>query len=549
VRREAFHALRKLTMLAYASGPEARAIWDAIGYPGPIGALADPSPATVVTLDVGGDARLSCDVVVVGSGAGGAVAAAVLARAGLDVVVVEMGEHLTDGDFDGDEARGLADAYLEGGAAQTRDGSVALLAGSCLGGGTVVNYTTSFATPQDVRAEWASHGVAAFASAAFDDSLARVSSRIGVSCDEGRPSRRDELLRRGLDALGWHVDAIPRNTVGCDQGASCGYCGYGCRLGAKQSTLKTFLPDAVAAGARVLVRTRVTRILHARGAATGVEARTADGHAVTIAARTVVLAAGALHTPVLIQRSGLANPRVGRGLRVHPVLPVFGLFDEDVAPWTGTMQALYSDQHRDLHGGYGVKYETAAVHPALVAAFLPWRSAATHAAVLRRISRLSPVGILLRDHGAGTVGTTREGEPDVRYAVSALDAAHLRVGVEGAARILEEAGARWIGSTHVGAPSYEPGRAGARDSFLAAVDRDGFGAGKVGLVSFHLMGSAAMGGSASTSACDPEGALRGVRGVVVCDGSTFPTASGVNPMVTIEAIADMNARALAAGNA
>ncbi len=546
LQRQAFHALRKLTMLAYAASSGSASVWDAIGYPGPIGALAAPAPPTVATSIRRDGGRLSCDVVVVGSGAGGGVAAAVLAEAGLDVVVVEMGEHLTDADFDGGEQQGLTRAYLERGTAQTRDGSVALLAGSCLGGGTVVNYATSFATPENVRAEWASHGVSAFTSAVFDASLARVSERIGVSRDEGRPSRRDEILERGLRALGWHVDEMPRNTRGCDQGASCGYCGYGCRLGAKQSTLKTFLPDAAVAGARIFVRTRITRILHAGGHATGVEGRTALGEPVTISSRAVVLACGALHTPVLLRRSGLGNERVGRGLRLHPVLPLFGLFDDPVEPWTGTMQSRYSDEHRDLHNGYGLKYETAAVHPSLAAAFLPWRSAEDHARVLRRIAHLTPIGILLRDHGSGSVGVTREGEPDVRYAVSALDAAHLRVGVDGAAQILEAAGARWIGSTHASAPSYEPGRRADRAAFLADVDRDGFAAGRVGLVSFHLMGTAAMGGDAQSSACDPEGAVRGVRGVVVCDGSTFPTASGVNPMVTIEAIADMNARSLAA---
>jgi choline dehydrogenase-like flavoprotein len=546
-RRTAFHALRRLALATYVSMADtARPVWDAIGYPGPIGAIDAPAPLGLEPLAVTGDVVLDCDVVVVGSGAGGGPAAAALAAAGLDVVVVEMGEALRDAELDGGEERGLARGYLEAGAAQTRDGLVALLAGRCLGGGTMINYTTSFATPADVRAEWAAHGVPAFAGEVFTDSLERVSRRLGVGTGECEPSSRDRIMRRGLEALGWHVATMPRNVRGCDQGRSCGYCSYGCRLGAKQSTVKTFLPDAAARGARIVVRTRIERITTATGSATGVEGRTVDGHAVRIRSRAVVVACGALHTPVLLRRSGIVNPNVGRHLHVHPVTALFGLFDEVVEPWTGSMQALYSDQHRDLGGGYGLKYETASVHPSLLAALLPWRDAASHREVLRRLPNLSPIGILLRDRGAGEVRVTREGEPDVRYRLADDDRRNMQVGVDGAASILEAAGARWVGSVHASGPSYEPGRRGSRRSFTAAVATCGYDAGRVSLVGFHLMGTARMGGTAATAAVGPEGESFDVRGVVVCDGSAFPTASGVNPMLSIAAIGDMNARALAA---
>src|SRR6185295_18009428 len=148
---------------------------------------------------------LECDVCVVGSGAGGGTAAGVLAAAGLDVVVLESGDYYDDEDFDGAELEGYGRMYMYGGGAATNDQSVGLLAGSCLGGGTTVNYTTSFKTPDDVREEWARHG---------------------VNQEHNRESAREQVLHRGLSDLGWHVDSMPRNVRGCDQGENCGYCGY-----------------------------------------------------------------------------------------------------------------------------------------------------------------------------------------------------------------------------------------------------------------------------------------------------------------------------------
>jgi len=339
---------------------------------------------------------------------------------------------------------------------------------------------------------------------------------------------------------------MPRNVLGCDQGKVCGYCGFGCRLGAKQSSVKTWLADAHAAGARIVVRTKAERVVVEGGEARGVTARAHDGSRVIIRTRAVVSACGSLETPALLRRSGLGNPNIGRYLRLHPATAVFGLFDEEIRPWEGTMQALYSDQHRDLDGGYGVKYETGPAHPGLLAAFAPWRSAREHVRLLRGFPRFGGVGILLRDRGSGEVRVARDGEAIVRYRLSAPDLRHVRVGVDGAAQILEAAGATSIVSAHSRGVSYEPGRRGDRRQFLSDADACGWGAGRCVFYSFHIMGSARMGGSASTSAFNPEGESWEVRGLWLCDASTVPTASGVNPMISIEAIAHLNASKLAA---
>ena len=549
-RRAAFQALRKGALLMYYTAPgpngEPNPNWDAIGYRGPLGPPPDPPPKAITPIEPRDGETLECDVCVVGSGAGGGTAAGVLAAAGLDVLVLEAGGYYDDGDFDGAELSGYTRLYMNGGGSASHDQSVGLLAGTTLGGGTVVNYTTSFRTPDDVRAEWASEGVGAFATEEYGRSLDAVVERLGVNQEHSRPSARDEVMQRGLAELGWHVDRMPRNVRGCDQGEVCGYCGYGCRLGAKQSTLKTWLRDAHEAGARIAVGTRAARVIVEAGAARGVEAETADGRRVTVRTRAVAVACGAIQTPALLKRSGLGNPNVGRNLRLHPATVVWGVLDEEVRPWEGTLQAIYSDEHRDVDRGYGLKYETAPVHPSLLVAFGPWRSAGQHADMMRALPHTTPIGVLLRDRDGGEVRVARDGNPIVRYRLSDYDAAHMRKGLDGAARILEAAGARRIFSSHSRRVAYEPGQSGDRERFMREADAAGYGPGQCTMFSFHIMGSARMGGTPATSACDADGQTWDVRDLVVCDASAFPTASGVNPMVSIEAIAHMNATRLAA---
>jgi len=533
-RRRAFQGLRKGATIAYYGTVGLS------GYPGALGPPADPAPRRLSSARADGD--LSCDVCVVGSGAGGGVAAAVLAAAGLDVVVLEAGSHYEDADFDGDELSGYRRLYLDAAGGTTDDGGVGLLAGQCLGGTTLINYSTSFRTPEAVRAEWGGP----FTTPDFDGALDAVCDRLGVGTDENLPSSRDETMARGLRALGWHVDAMPRNVRGCDQGKVCGYCGFGCQLGAKQSTLVTWLVDAQRDGARIVTDARAERILVDGGAARGVEAVTADGRRVVVTARSVAVACGALRTPVLLRRSGLGNEHVGRHLHLHPATAVLGRMPDEVLPWEGSMQALYSDEHSDLDGeGYGLKYETAPVHPSLMAAFIGWSSASEHAELMRLLPRVSAVGVLLRDRSEGEVRVRRDGSSRVRYRLDPRDVRHVRAGVDGAAQILEAAGAEWIASSHQRPVAYEPGRS-SRTGFVRAADAVGYGPGRCVFYAFHLMGSARMGDSPSTSACDPHGNLWGVDGVTVVDGSAFPSASGVNPMVTIEAIAHLNASRLAA---
>ncbi|MDW4571890.1 FAD-dependent oxidoreductase [Microbacterium sp. M3] len=549
LKRVLFQNLKSAAMLSYyvAPGADGRSpLWDAMGYPGPPGARPDAARPPLHPQTPESHLSLDCDVVVVGSGAGGGTAAAVLAAAGLDVVVLEKGVYYDDGDFDGGELSGLARLYAPGPSA-TAEGQLSIMSAQCLGGGTVVNFSTSFRTPEHVRAEWAGHGVPQFATDEYDRALDAVWERLGVTAAYSAPSHRDRIMERGLTSLGWHVGELERNVAGCDTGVECGRCGYGCRIGAKQSVTKTWLADAEAAGARLYTGVDVRQIDTAGAHATGVTGRTAAGHTVTVRARAAVVAGGSVQTPALLRRSGLANPNIGKHLRLHPATAVWAEFEEDVRPWEGAMQARYSAERADVDGsGYGSVYETAAANPGLSVAFQSWRGARQHLEVMKRLAHYSSVGVITRDQDAGEVRVDKAGEPTMHYRLSDRDAARVQAGVAGASRILEAAGALRMFSGHQAGIEWTRASGEPLDAFIARCAAAGYGPGRCSMAALHIMGTARMGGSAETSAVDPDGATWEVPNVVVADASTFPTASGVNPMISIEAIAYMNATRLAA---
>ena len=518
-----------------------------MGYPGPLG----PPPSTpqrLAPLDVGSDMTLDADVVIVGSGAGGGVMAGELAAAGRDVLVLEKGPCVNEADFTHREVETLERMYDAGALMTTDDLGLVVLQGSCLGGGTVINYTTSFHTPDHVREEWArEHGLPHFREREFTNSLDAVAARLHVTTDEHRPSGRDAVLIRGLERLGWHHGLLPRNTHGCAQDDGCGYCGLGCRRGAKQSTLRTYLEDAAAAGARFVVHAEVTRVTRAQGRASGVEAVVrAPGRSprqLTVRARTVVVACGAIHSPALLLRSGIESRALGQHLALHPATAVFGFMPEDVRPWTGTVQAHYSDQFADLDHGYGFKFETAPIHPSLAALAMPWAGRQAFDAAMQRLPRVALVGVLLRDRHTGRVSIDRDGKPVIRYRLSSYDKVHLHDAVEAAGELLEAAGAQEICTPQPGWVAYRPdGTRSARQQWMSAVSDTGFGPNEFTLVTFHQMASCRMGGNRASSVVNAEHQVWDVPGLYVADASAFPTSSGVNPMLTIMGMAHRAAK-------
>jgi choline dehydrogenase-like flavoprotein len=301
-----------------------------------------------------------------------------------------------------------------------------------------------------------------------------------------------------------------------------------------------------------VVGARVRRITQAGGRASGVEAVVQSPQGprpfrLSVRAKAVVVAAGSIHSPALLLRSGLAPAATGAHLALHPGTAVFGLMPQEIRPWTGTIQAHYSDQFADLDAGYGFKFETVPVHPSLFALAVPWDSGLQHGDAMANLSRTTLAAILLRDRDGGRVRVDDDGQPVVSYRLSPYDAAHLRRGLIEGARLLEAAGAREIWTPHARWIAYRPdGReSAARDGWLRALDQAGFGPNQIQLASFHQMASCRMGASAGSSVVNEDNQVWNVPGLYVADASTFPGSSGVNPMLTIMGIAHRAAGVIA----
>jgi choline dehydrogenase-like flavoprotein len=542
--RSGFQTFKRLVLsrcyarLEETSGTNAH--WSAIQYPGPVTAPNDVAKP-IEPLSITKESVVDADVVVIGSGAGGGVVTSELAAAGYKVMVVEKGGYHNEADFDGAELRSLQRLYEKRGILTTRDVSVVLLAGSTLGGGTTINWTTSLRTPDYVLQEWADQwGINAAAGAEWQKSLDAVCARSHVTAEESAPNRQDQKLIAGCNQL--HLDwrVIPRNVMGCKD---CGYCCFGCQFGAKQGVMKTYLQDAFDHGAQIIVDCHVDRITIRNGTATGVEA-TVKGHRLNIRSKMVVAAGGSIHTPAILKRSGLQNPNIGRHLHLHPVAAVHGIYDEVIAPWTGTMQSVVCDKFANLDRGYGFVIEVAPAHPGILAFALPWRSRQAHHELMRQAAHMATFIVIPRDRDSGTVSCDGRGRPVLDYTISAYDARHLIEGAQTAVRIHAAAGAHTIGGPYQNLPEISPRAGDNVETFVRRFPQLGVIKNDLTLFSAHQMSSCRMGGNYRSSPVNPDGETYEVRNLFVADGSALPSATGVNPMISIMALAHRNAQVM-----
>jgi choline dehydrogenase-like flavoprotein len=518
--------------------------WAAFGYPGAI-SEPTPAPAPIRPLEPGDGEELTADVVIVGSGAGGGVMAGRLAAAGLDVVVLEAGGYFTEADFNQSELWGYQNLYWRGAPTPTADLNLSLQAGSCLGGGTVINWTNCLRTKPWVREEWAAHGLADVATDAFDRHLDAVWDRLGVNDRCSELNGTHETMLRGAAALGWSTKLVTRNADPARHDpAMAGYLGWGDQSGSKQSTLRTYLADAVAAGARVVVRCTADRVLVEDGRAAGVAATvtttTAEGlertAQVTVRAPQVVVAAGSLESPALLLRSGIGGPAVGRNLRVHPCTAVNGDYGVDQRAWWGPPHAALVDEFANPGDGYGFLIEATQYTTGLAASATPFTTAEEHKQALSELRGTATTIGLVRDSGGGRVELDGDGRALPFYDLTEpRDVATTHRALEAQVRLHHAAGARRILVLAAGAPTWRVGD--DLEAFVAGVREIPLRAGGMRLFSAHQMGTCRMGTDPATSVADPRGELHDVPGVWIGDGSAFPTSSGTNPMISIMALA------------
>ncbi|GIW05933.1 MAG: GMC oxidoreductase [Dehalococcoidia bacterium] len=531
LRRMAFQGIKRLALfLAYATMPDGapHPVWPALHYPGPP-PLPPHWPGALAPLWIGRRATLDCDVLVIGSGAGGGVMASELTNAGLDVIVAEKGPSRP---YDGRERDSCESLLERAGALTTADTAIVVLAGSALGGGTVVNWTTALPPPDELLEEWATRaGFTGATSAAYRASLAAVTAALHVTTEESLANPQNQALERGCRALGLSVRVIPRNVARC---VDCSFCTFGCGYRAKQDAVTAFLEPAARRGARIVPEMFAHRLTIEAGRATGAVLRTND-HDVIVRARAVVVAAGAIGTPALLLRSGLTNEQIGRNLHLQPTTVGVGLYPESIAPWRGVPQSRLCDAFADLDGaGYGVRLETAPAHPGLTAATLPWEGGAQHKALLARYDQLAAIIVIARDRHGGRVRLRPDGQPLLDYRLHPDDAAHLMRGLLAALRIHHAAGADTLIAPFTPLTWH---RGGEIEDFLAAVGRRELRPNSAALFSAHQLSSCRIGASPAQGALTPEGESWEVRNLFVADGSVLPTATGVNPMVTIAATA------------
>jgi choline dehydrogenase-like flavoprotein len=550
--RQRLRVLKGAVMGAYYGAADEQGrnpVWPALGYPGPISVPPTPeqAPKTIRVEPLAGDAvTFRSDAVVVGSGAGGSVVAAELQAAGLDVVIVEQGGYRNESDFRQLEGVAAAEMYLRGGLFWSESGSIGILAGATLGGGTVINSMVCLRPPGAIRRDWAARGLDGLDGASFDADLDAVAARLNVNTERTIPNRTNQLMAEALDARGLPWETLPRNVTDDDDPAFCGYCNAGCQQGCKRSTLQTYLQDASDHGARVVVDCAVERVLVEDGRAAGVVARAAGDRgqdvAVTVSAPVVVVAAGGVETPAILLRSGIGGPAVGKHLRLHPAYFVGGVYDEDVQPWRGQFQALACLAFADPADGSGFLIESVNVSLPFWAGALPFTNARAHKERMLRLRNVASWHGLTHDHGSGDVVLDHDGEALVRWGlddpVDRRTAAQIHVEL---ARMHLARGAREIMTFHWDDLTWREGD--DRDAWLA---RLGQGPHDGTAYSAHQMGSCRMGADASTTVADGRGELHDAPGVWIGDAAGLPTAPGVNPMLTIMALARRTARAILA---
>ena len=483
---------------------------------------------------------LRADAIVVGTGAGGGPAAAVLAEAGLDVLVLEAGARWETRDFDGEPSTMLARLMK---ATTAPDSGMELYAGACVGGSTVVNDALCWRPPPEILAIWREdHGLQGLSDSELSPYIDAVWEQVHATpTGRGDLSRNARLLERGAQRLGWAGEAMPRNVRGC---AHLGLCNLGCPTGAKQSALLTWVPRAERAGARVLPLVRAERVLVEAGHVRGVEARRIDPETgqplgtLRCEAPLVVLAAGVLETPALLLRSGVP---AGPGLQFHSSVYVTARFPELVNGFYGPTMSYAVTEFSDVHGrrGPGFMLENVAVAPTTTAASLPGFGAELERA-LASLPHLARTVVVLRDETRGRVTLDRAGAAVLSYDPVPRDLERLRLAIRTLARLYLAAGAVevWLPIEGVAPIRSEADLAGLETRALTPRDF-------TLLYAVHLFGGAAMSARLDAGACDEAGKVWGVEGLYVSDASCLPTNTGANPQITIMA----NALRIAEGSA
>lgn len=510
---------------------------------------------------------IQCDAVVVGSGSGGGVVAGVLAKAGYKVLVLEKGNYFARTNLSLLEGPTIDQMYLSGGLLASDDMGLAILAGSTVGGGSTINWSASIRTPQHVINEWSDqYDLELFDSKLYKEALDVVCKKMGVQSGIDQEGFHNAILRRGCEELGYSVNTIPRNSTSDHY---CGWCCLGCKDGKKKGTCETWLVDLVNSGnGAILPGCEAIKVLHRRNKGRG--RKTATGVAFefqykgekdlcVVESKVTIVACGAICTPPLLKKSGLKNPNIGKNLRLHPVTMAWGYFPDIPLSMEGTvwpekekksyeggiMTAMSTVvANFDKSCGYGAVIQTPALHPGMFAGLMPWVSGSDMRRRMCRFSRTAHIFALARDKGSGTVNSPNS----ISYQMEASDEENLQKGLEKILRILAAAGAEEIGTHHNKGKTLNVKKVSYHEfeRFVKEESARALRGLSTPICSAHQMGSCRMGVDPKESVVNQMGETWEVEGLFLADTSVFPTALGVNPMVTVQAIAYCTAQSVLA---
>lgn len=478
--------------------------------------------------------EFDADVVVVGTGAGGAAAGTELAEAGRRVIFVEEGAHHPTTSFNPYLTESIPRLYRDASATVIfGTPPIPYIEGRCVGGSTVINGGMAYRAPERVLEGWMrATGATDLGPKAMDRLFSRVETRVHAELQEPFTAGGDNLLMiEGARKMGWRYTMNRRNQVAC---VGSNNCALGCPTGAKQSALVSYLPRAFAAGADCLTEVRVERLLIEKGRCVGVCGRSIDpltrskDRLIVVRAKAVIVAAGAVQTPLLLQRHRVGRPsgQLGKNFLCHPNAKVIAVYPFDVRGWQGVSQYA---QIREFHEE-GILMAENFVPPGALAAHLPWHGTEIWE-LMQRYNQMVVSGVLVEDSSSGRVSRGFFGMPNARYDVTPYDHQRFLKGVRLLATMHFELGAEKVILPFSNLPV-----ARCADD-LKRIERTQTHPKTLELFTVHLMGTARMGSDPRYSVVDLSGQLWDLPGCYVADASVFPTAIGVNPQITIMALA------------
>ncbi|SFU99810.1 Choline dehydrogenase [Polaromonas sp. YR568] len=505
--------------------------------------------------------RMTCDVAIIGSGAGAGITAELLAKAGLQVVIIEEGPLKSSSDFNQKESEAYPSLYQESAARKTEDKAINILQGRCVGGSTTVNWTSSFRTPASTLKFWQDKfGLAGYNVEALAPYFAQAEQRLNITPWLVPPNENNDLLRRGAAKLGIPASAISRNVKGC---WNLGSCGLGCPTNAKQSMLVTTIPAALDLGAQLLVETRAESFELANGKVTalvcssnrGSGKKTAAGQetraqaAIKIVAKHYVLAGGAINSPGVLLRSGAPDPHGVLGARtfLHPVVMSSSVFEQKVEAWNGAPQTIYSDHFLEtqaIDGPIGYKLEAPPLHPVIFASTVPGFGQGQHD-LLKSFPHNHTLLALLRDgfhdeSPGGKVKLRSDGSAVLDYPLTPYVMEGGRKALLSMMEIQFAAGAKQVLPLHEMAQPYTSW-AQARDAVNALPMKPML----TRVVSAHVMGGCGLAGTERQGVTRPDGVHWQLENLSIHDGSLFPSSIGANPQLSIYGAVNRLAQGLA----